>query len=57
MHTLPYADEIQIEYIPFGTLDGQRAGTYDDLVYQIYFQVNLETKCDAFVFFTQSIAS
>ncbi|KAL6517256.1 hypothetical protein OROHE_017962 [Orobanche hederae] len=36
--TLPYPDELEIEYIPFGTLDGQRAGNYDDLVYQVFLQ-------------------
>ncbi|XP_011044964.1 PREDICTED: glutamate receptor 2.8-like [Populus euphratica] len=31
---LPY--DLPYEYVPFAKLDGQSAGTYDDLVYQVY---------------------
>lgn len=35
--SLPYA--VQYEYIPFSTPDGESAGTYNDLVYQVYLEV------------------
>ncbi|KAK1550334.1 hypothetical protein Q3G72_017433 [Acer saccharum] len=34
MKTLPYA--VTYEYIPFALPDGTSAGTYDDLIYQVY---------------------
>ncbi|GFS44650.1 glutamate receptor 2.6 [Actinidia rufa] len=34
METLPYA--VPYEYVPFETPDGKPAGTYDDLVYQVF---------------------
>ncbi|GFS44655.1 glutamate receptor 2.8 [Actinidia rufa] len=34
MATLPYA--VPYEYVPFATPDGKPAGTYDDLVYQVF---------------------
>lgn len=35
--SMPYA--VPIDYFPFETPDGERAGDYDDLIYQIYLQV------------------
>ncbi|KAH6773305.1 hypothetical protein C2S51_011709 [Perilla frutescens var. frutescens] len=36
MRSLSYA--VPFEYIPFETLDGQSAGNYDELVYQVFLQ-------------------
>jgi ionotropic glutamate receptor len=36
---LPYA--LPYEYIPFAKPDGEPAGTYNDLIYQVYLKVKL----------------
>ncbi|WJZ85468.1 hypothetical protein VitviT2T_005003 [Vitis vinifera] len=36
METLPYA--VPYEYVPFETPDGKAAGSYDELISQVYFQ-------------------
>ncbi|XP_011044969.1 PREDICTED: glutamate receptor 2.3-like [Populus euphratica] len=36
---LPYA--LPYEYIPFAKPDGETAGTYNDLIYQVYSKVKL----------------
>lgn len=44
MRSLPYA--VPFEYIPFETLDKQVSVDYDDLVYQVFLQVNPEVKSE-----------
>ena len=39
MAKLPYA--VPYEYVPFSTPDGKPAGTYNDLVYQVFLEVNI----------------
>ena len=39
MAALPYA--VPYEYIPFQTPDGEPAGDYNDLIYQVYLKVSL----------------
>ena len=38
MGSLPYA--VPHEYIPFGTPDGKSAGSYNDLIYQVFLKVS-----------------
>ena len=39
VRALPYA--LPYEYIPFANSDGESAGTYNDLAYQVYLKVRL----------------
>lgn len=38
--SMPYA--VPFDYVPFERPDGEAAGDYDNLIYQIYLQVNLQ---------------